>query len=259
VFVGDRGTLVVPLGAVPADFGAKPIAVPVSSGDLVIHRIAFERRGENAHLLIDFTAYRTGLFDVPPIADFPIPSSALRLSIASILTPASMGLAPPAPPLAVPGTTVLIYGTAAGLISGLLVLLGVRLFWFRRFGALRRLFLRKALIRRMRRLTVRLRAERAETALNLLSAELRSFVGRFFAIDCAAISAAEFAALPALTEVSDGAFLADLFRRMDALRFSAAAAPSAEVSSLLDAVARFITTLAERQKPERSTEHRNDL
>jgi hypothetical protein len=275
VFVGDRARLVIPLGLTFTDaepvIVSKPEELP-SAKDLLIHRIELERRGGNARLLIDFTAFAPGSLALPPLKIPALESVSLDISIpiASILEGDSMVLSDPASPLTVPGTTILIYGAITFLFLVLLLGIGLK-FWgreaFRNWGVRYR---RRRLIRFMEKVLQGLRndlsAEASEhKVLTCLSVEFRTFLSVFTGMPCHAMSAGEFINMPPLIipedEVKDsrnlesayqrvlsGAFLCGIFRRCDTLRFSGTGIARRELFDIIDEIQKVIDTLNQIEK-----------
>ncbi|MDR1804542.1 MAG: hypothetical protein LBQ94_13145 [Treponema sp.] len=261
--MGDPGRLIVPIGRAYARVEPfvwdKPDKLS-ESPDLVIRRIELERRGGVSRILIDFIAYAPGTLILPPI-EFPsqdaaVPSlSGLEIQVASILNPSQMILTEPAPPLAVPGTSLLVYGTLVFIL--LLLALGIAAsIWGRHhFSNFFERLRRKYLLRNMRRFLRRLNREcRSETSSNFetnsgnidsqeknrtpafyltrLSTEFREFLTQFTGVNCRSLTAVEFSEIALngmqfngtqfqeLTTGSAPSHLYDLFHSWDILRFS---------------------------------------
>ncbi|MDR0759937.1 MAG: hypothetical protein LBF74_07490 [Treponema sp.] len=252
VFVGDSGRLALPLStALPGVRGAvldDPGALPRAPG-LIITRVELENRGETCHLIVDFRAYTPGVIALPPIEIASLTFRGLNVHIASILEAEgnALVLSGPAPPLAVPGTMGMIYGTALGIVAfiagfALLVLRGGPA--FRRW---RDLFRRRHLLWSMGKVLRNLRLTldscgqgQAAEALDNLSREFRTFLGLFTGMNCRAMTGEEFLLLPPLTPDPAGPFLTDFFRRCDALRFSGGEIEGGCVTELLGQVRDFI-------------------
>jgi hypothetical protein len=212
VFVGDRARLVAPLHTDAEPFVLE--APELSGNAIVIHRIELERWDKGARLLIDFTAYRPGILDLPPLAilEKRIPGqtpAGLQVSIASILEGDSLVLSEPAPPLPVPGTTILIYGSFAALILMFLLVLGFRLWSRENFKHLLERFRRRALIRMLGKALRQIRKDLATLdtrksgdILTRLSGEFRNFLSLLLGMNCHAMAAGEFLDLPPLTPPS---------------------------------------------------------
>jgi hypothetical protein len=283
VFVGDRGRLVVPLE--PVFLKVPPLVIqepvfPSPPADLKVHRIELEHRGENPRLLIDFIAYAPGELILPPI-EIPLPPgleistlpsrpgyvrfTPLRLTVASILTGEALVLSPPASPLAVPGTALIIYGTVAALILLILGVIGGRLRgggllrrWGKGWRRRRLIALLKNMLRRLKRDLLRVKPGLPGTGelFGRVSGEFRSFLGLFTGVNCQALTAGEFlgfpfAAFPGEGDPSfSGSFLRDLFRRWDGLRFSGRDITGKELLGVLEELLAFLAALedAERQR-----------
>ncbi|MDR2447158.1 MAG: hypothetical protein LBD58_07710 [Treponema sp.] len=252
VFVGDRATLVAPLGTADADFQPKSIDTPETPDDLVLHTITLERKGENVQLVVEFTAYTPGEIVFPVIRAPGFPDfTGLKVAVASILEPSSMTLSAPAPPLLAPGTTSLIYGSVAIVILLLIFGIGQRLFWTNHFVNVRQRLFRGYLVICMKIFIAKLRKQLEKedaargAALDLLSAQVRRFLTRFTGIDCLAMSAAEFACL------EHGTPLSIMFRRWDTLRFNVESVSQTDIINALDDAYNYITTLDKTAPGER--------
>lgn len=263
VFVGDRARLVLPLG--PGFAAARAFVITEGlpgSEELILHRVELENRGGNPRLFIDFTAFAPGDLPIPRLK-LPVSlPEGLTIPIASILEGGSLVLAPPAPPLAVPGTSLIIYGAASLLFIAPLALAGLRLRVWKSWGAKLR---RRRLIRRMKktlkimRLGAGTREKSPEDALTGVTRGFRAFLGALTGMRCQAMSAGEFAAMPPLLENENtltaplsGAFLRALFRRCDDLRFRGSAIEPEELRGVFDEIETFIDALRaaeSRQSP----------
>jgi hypothetical protein len=244
VFVGDRATLVAPLGTAAANFQPKSIDTPETPDDLVLYTITLERKGDNVQLAIEFTAYAPGVIEFPVIRAPGFPDfTGLKVTVASILDPSSMTLSAQSPPLLAPGTASFIYGSAAIVILLLIFGVGFRLFWTNRFVNARQRLFRRYLVITMKIFIAKLRKQPEKdgaahgAALDLLSAQFRRFLTRFTGIDCLAMSAAEFAGL------EHGRPLSIMFRRWDMLRFNVESVSQSDITSALDDVYNYIAAL----------------
>ena len=269
IFVGDPGRLVVPLGQVYA--GVEPFVLENSAPvtpDLVIRRIELEHRTGTSRLLIDFIPYAPGLLSFPSV-EFPgteLPAlTGLEAQVASILDPASMTLSEPAPPMVVPGTSFLVYGTLFLVLVVLALGIGGSLWSRRHLGEIWEKLRRRHLLRLMVKFLRRLGQEGAigkngnpNYYLTLLSGEFREFLSDFTGVNCRSLSAGEFLELP-LTEdrqqwSGNPAFLCRLFRDWDTLRFSGRAVDKDDLFQALNTTEGFIIAL---DKAERSHERRD--
>jgi hypothetical protein len=242
IFVGDRGRLILGpgFGDIPPFIIDDPRQLP-QGPDITLLRLELERRRGEDRLLIDFAAFAPGQVELPPISLPQLPGVTLegyRVTIASILGNADpfnpRGAAPspvfpdpqagegmlvlsnPAPPLAVPGTALLIYGTSSLIVLALLLILGGGVWGRPYLEGLLKIHRRRRLLRLMSAIGKRLRAQipqenlpqgKTQEILRELSTEFRAFWGYFydqdrpepFALrgrDCRAMTAAEFASHP---------------------------------------------------------------
>jgi hypothetical protein len=272
IFVGDRGRLVVPLGSAFSGSEGRifrgPEELPQSE-DLVITQVELERRGGMSRLLIDFQAYAPGIIELPPIEIASYTFTGLELTISSILDAGPQGkvLSGPTPPLAAPGTAVMIYGTVLGILGFFLLLVLGRIWGLSRLRNLGMRFRRRRRIRAMGKILRRLRStllkDRSGPAgggpeaeiLGHISREFRVFLGLLCGMNCRAMVPREFLALPSLTgspedhdAVLSGEFLCDIFYRCDTLRFSGAGIKGDEVLDILDDFKRVTDALDYRER-----------
>ena len=277
LFVGDSGRLVVPLGQEFSDlepFVWESFEKLRSTAELEILRVELERRGGQTRLLIDFIPYAPGSLTFPPIElpftspsieaseEGPLVISDLTIHIASILNPARMSLAEAASPLALPGTSLLIYGTLGLILVILFIGVGGSVWGRRHFGdiweKLRRRHLLRNKIAFLRRLRYECEHNKKESPgfyLSLLSGELREFLSLFTRINCHSLSAVEFLELP-LGFPDSGNFswqddLCSIFRNWDILRFSGMDIKMTDMMQALTETGKFIMALdkAERERP----------
>jgi hypothetical protein len=273
VYVGDRCRMVCPLDPPAEDMSAfsgtsrvldQPDELPPAS-ELGVSRLDLD--GRTGVLLIDFTAYAPGLLELPPLEIGGRRFTGLRVNIGSVLD-SGTALSPSAPPLAVPGTFLIIYGTVFGLAAALLLgILGI--FWSRyHFGDLRLRFRRRRLVRAMERFLRRLRSslargriDAAET-LGRLSSEFRIFLGLFAGMNCRAMTPREFLSYPVFPgngrfsgNGEAGPVLRDLFRRCDLLRFSGEEIARAEAVDLVNEAGTLVEGLAAAVFPEGTPEN----
>ncbi|MDR2742191.1 MAG: hypothetical protein LBB98_08590 [Treponema sp.] len=260
VFVGDPGRLALPLGTVLSGIKStvldNPEELPVTPG-LIISRVELENRGENHRLLVDFTAFTPGVIELPPIEIASFTFTGLKVTVASILEAegSALVLSGPAPPLAVPGTMGMIYGTVLGVavfIAGL-VLAGLK--GGPVFRCWRERFRRRYLIRSMSRVLRYLRtvldkgnSGKASVAMDKLSTEFKTFLGLFTGMNCRAMTGEEFLFLSSLTSDPSGPFLRDFFRRCDALRFSGVEIECGYVTEMLDQAGDFIKRMEKHRE-----------
>jgi hypothetical protein len=269
VYVGDRATLVFPLTRALTKDGAitlDPRQFPASP-DIELHRVTLERRPTGGRLLVEFSAYAPGLLVLPSLEIGGERFTGLTVGISSIIGNGDAGavLSGPASPLAIPGTSLLIYGGIAAFVLSLLFLFWAP-FWGRRhLEGLIAAWKRKLLIVSMRSFEKRLRkslvkdGNQCET-LNILSREFRAFLSFVSGKNCRAMTAAELGRLPPLAAdlaaaqsadaaVLNGEFLGAFFRHCDELRFSGKAIAGGEALAALDDLRRFLAALDRAHRP----------
>jgi hypothetical protein len=256
VYVGDRAALVIPLERpLSGEALSLPSGEALSLPDLAVHRVELESRGNGGQLVIHFTAYAPGTLELPPFEAGGMFFEGIEVEIASILGSGedAAALSPPAPPLAIPGTSLLIYGTLAGAVLFMLIALWAFLWAPRRLEGWLKKWRRKRLILSLAVMERRLRKTlgRGDTTapqrgelLNVLAGEFRVFLSLLTGENCRAMTAGELSRL-SLTEFSapDGPFLGDFFRRCDDLRFSGADAAAGELLEILGDLKLFIEAL----------------
>ena len=267
IFVGDPGRLVVPLGRTLAGINPFVVEAPEKLPDtpeLRIRRLELERRGGSSRLLIDFIPYSPGLLYLPALEILApgedteaLVVTGLEVQVASILSPTQMTLSEPASPIAVPGTSFLIYGTMLILLLFLCFGIGVS-FWGRRnFREILERYHRRRLLRAM---TKFLRCLRQECSferegnegyyLTLLSGEFREFLSLFTGINCRSLTPGEFLELPlSQTALALGpVYLCWLFRNWDTLRFSGKGMEMADIFEALGEIERMIIALDKEER-----------
>jgi hypothetical protein len=252
----------------PAFVHTAPELLP-KAADLVITRIELEQRNGLARLLIDFIPYAPGIVTFPDI-EIASPAGELKVagleaSVASILNPQEAALAEPAPPLTVPGTGLLIYGSVAGILVLIFFAIGVSIWGRKHFSAFRERWRRRRLLRVMDRFLRRLRAEseggnlhRQMELFSLLSGEFREFLTIFTGVNCRILTPPEFRELhifagdPLKGDLDKGNYLYDLFRRWETLRFSGSSIGREDLLGVLDELDEFILSLTKTEKTEKA-------
>jgi len=284
IYVGDTGRLVVPLDGSFA--GVQPFVLENPENlpgepDLLIQRIELDRRGGFSRLLIDFVPFAVGTLPLPALrfaadseeaGEYFVELSGLQVQVASILDPAWMALSQPAPPLAVPGTGLLIYGSIAVALGAFLLAIAANIWGRRHFRGLwqrrrRRLLLRGILrlLRRLRREGILGKKASPQHCLARLASGFREFLSAFTGINCRALTAAEFLELPLPRRSAAGSpqpaetalepeFLCRLFRAWDALRFSGRDVEKPDLLEALKQAELFVLALQkferERRQPD---------
>lgn len=247
VYVGDRASLVLPLPGFAGDGDTEisPDLLPASP-ELIIHRVVLERRPAGYFLTIDFSAYMPGTLELPALTIAGTTFSGLHIEINSILTPDESGtvLSGPVLPLAIPGTSLLVYGTVSLLVLVILLVSWGLLWGRKRMNGWLTAWKRKRLIVSMMRIERRLRKSLAKgisrrEILDELAAEFRSFLAYFTGENCRSMTAAEIrAAIP------QGALLGGFFTRCDEIRFCGGDINGNDVLVILDDVKSFLTEIA---------------
>jgi hypothetical protein len=256
IFVGDPGRLVLPLSSALAGAGNTVLEgrdeLPKTQ-DLIVSRIELENRRGNHRLIVDFTAFAPGVLVLPPITIAGLTFTDLEVAVASILEAGgnALVLSGPAPPLTVPGTMGMIYGTALGIavfIAALVLLIfrGGPAFrqWRERFSRRRVIRSMGRVLRYLRNILDKEGPGSASGVLDRLSGEFKTFLVFFTGTNCRAMTGEEFLFLPSLTLEPSGPFLRDFFRRCEALRFSGVEIKSGDVTALLNQVEDFIGKMA---------------
>ena len=256
VFVGDRAILIVPVWGFPGqgDTELPPAQLP-GSRDVDIHRVALERRPGGNRLAVEFVAFAPGILELPPIEVAGETFEGLTVRISSVLGPSEPPiLSPPALPLAVPGTALLVYGTIAAIVLSLLFASLVSLkgpLWFRGLLiAWRRRRMISAMLGAERRLRKALAKGAApRPVLDELSGEFRAFLSGFSGENCLAMTAREIGRLPpprtpdGRVEYWDGEFLERFFARCDRVRFSGRAVGGNDALEIMGELGGFLQAL----------------
>jgi len=254
VFVGDRATLIVPVHGFTGqgDTEIPPGQIPYSPY-IDIHRVALERRPGGNRLAVEFAAFAPGVLELPPLEVAGTVFGGLTVEISSVLgTSEPPILSPPAPPLAVPGTALLVYGTIAVLVLFILLVSLVSLkghLWLRDWFAA---WKRRRMIGAMLGIERRLRKALAKGAvprevLDRLSGEFRGFLANFTGENCLAMTASEIGRIgfPSSlgAESRDGEFLRGFFDRCDRVRFSGHAIGRDETLAIIDELKGFLVAM----------------
>ena len=251
VYVGDRASLVLPLPGFFGDGNTKIIS-EYSSEDIDIHQVMLERRPTGIFLTVEFSAYTPGVLELPPIEIAGRIFSGLRVEISSILSPDESGLvlSGPALPLAIPGSSLLVFGTMSVIILSLLLASWALLWGRKRLRGWFAAWKRKRLLGAMRVTERRLRRALGKGVdrrriLDTLSVEFRNFLTWFTGENYRVMTAAEicrFNTKEAL--VPDGAVLGSFFTQCDSIRFNGSEIGSDETLTLLDDLRQFLAEIA---------------
>jgi hypothetical protein len=235
----------------------EPQLFPLSP-DIELHRVLLEYRSSGSRLVVEFSAYVPGTLELPPLEIGGKRFASLRVEISSVIGSGENGavLAGPAPPLAVPGASLLIYGAMGGFVLFLLLALWAGIWgrrrmvgWITRWKRGRLVVSMWGIEKRLRKMLLKEGSRRE--ILNTLSGEFRSFLTFFTGENCRAMTAAEIGGvsleLPAPGNEAGpelgGGFLEAFFRRCDELRFSGSGIGTEDVLALLGDLRRFLKTL----------------
>jgi len=250
VYVGDRASLILPLPGFAVKEDSETASVVSPSGDIDIHRALLERRPVGSRLTVEFTAYAPGILELPSIVIAGEVFNGLTIEISSILEhdPSGKVLSGPALPLAIPGTSLLVYGSVISIF--LLLSIG---FWILIWGRKSikgwiAAWERKRLLAGMRGMEKRLRKtlvrddDTYRNILDALSREFRGFLSRFTGEHCHAMTASEFTNIESQVNRE---FLKDFFSRCDGIRFRAEEINKNDALSMLDDLKQFLAGLSD--------------
>ncbi|MDR0315771.1 MAG: hypothetical protein LBH97_02600 [Treponema sp.] len=269
VYVGDRATLILPFtsihvaGARETSIALDPNFFPFSA-DIEFYRIMVEHRSSGSRLVVEFSAYAPGILELPPIEIDGELFTGIKIEITSIIGSGESGavLSGPALPLAIPGTSLLIYGTMSAAILILLLVLWLRLRgrgflkgWIDKWRRKQLIISMSAIEKRLRRALLK-KDENQRDILNTLSGEFRAFLSFFTGENCRAMTAREIGHIPqgsliqwqpdaaddAYRELS-GHFLEYFFYRCDSLRFSGSEIQRDDTLAMLGDLRRFLVAL----------------
>ena len=251
IFVGDPAVLIIPLPPSTGDSGDIVLASEFpQDANIDIHRIILERRLSGGRLLIEFTAFTTGVLQLPAFEIGGEIFSGLSVTVNSVIGAGSAPvLSGPASSLAMPGTAFLLYGSMS--IFVFLILMTI---WFLLKGRvlLRELYKkykRRMLFSSMKKTEKRLHKALLKGAdkraiLDEISLVFREFLCVFTGSNCLSMTAAELESLPGFSLLS----LGDFFRACDKLRFCGADAASRDILRLLDDLRRFLDSFESGEK-----------
>jgi len=260
IFIGDSAILIVPLLPSTGDYGDIIISGDFPCDENIdFRRIVLERRPSGGRLLIEFSAYSTGVLEMPVFEIGGQIFSGLSFTVSSLIggTNAPV-LSGPASSLAMPGSAFLLYGSLSLFI--LLILFAI---WFFLKG---RVFLR-LLYKKYKRLILFASMKKTEKRLQRalakdiekrlildeISLKFREFLCDFTENNCFSMTASEF------ENLSSGKFLPqnfnfiplkDFFRACDEYRFSGASVSSQDILDLLDDLRGFLESFKNAGKLE---------
>ena len=263
VYVGDRASLIIPL---PGHTITDNIAIDLNQlpvlEEIIIHSILLERRPAGSRLLIEFSAFAPGVLYLPELALDDKIFEGLKVEISSILEMDNMGmvLSGPAPPLAMPGTSLLIFGAISITIVLLIFCLWISIRGRKTIRILKDVWHRRQIFSWALKAEKRLRRELLNEIslrhiLDTLSATFRSFLSFFSGQNCQAMTAEELGSLNLVQNAPDSkndSFLKDFFLRCDKLRFSGSKIQNSNAESLLDEFKTFILVMKAETKKKRA-------
>jgi hypothetical protein len=249
VYVGDRASLILPLPGFAVKEDSETASIVSASADIEIHRVFLERRPVGSRLTVEFTAYAPGILELPSIVIAGEVFNGLKIEISSVLERNASGrvLSGPAPPLAIPGTSILVYGTIISILCCLSIAFWVLIWGRKRIKDWLAVWEKKRLLAGMMSIEKRLRKSLAKgddtyrNILDALSREFRSFLSRFTGERCHAMTAVEFANIESLINKE---FLKDFFRRCDGIRFGGGEINRNTAMSMLDDLKQFLAALS---------------
>jgi hypothetical protein len=261
IYVGDPAVLVLPLPGQARDGGDVVLTAPQadfpSNANIIFHRITLEKRAAASRLMIEFTAFTTGVIELPAIEIEGELFSGLTVSVNSIvdsrLPPVLSG---PASALAMPGTALMLYGSMTAfaffiLLSIWFALRGRRFLkeWNKKWRRYRLFASMKKTEKRLQRAAARGTDKRI--ILDKLSEQFRIFLSFFTDRNCRAMTAREFGKLPPeffQAQELDPEFLTNFFQTCDSLRFSGVNIDSRDITKLLDDLRLFLGALENSKK-----------
>jgi len=249
VYVGDKASLILPLPGFAVKEDSETASIVSPSADIEIHRALLERRPVGSRLTVEFTAYTPGILELPSIVIAGEVFSGLTIEISSILEHDASGrvLSDPAPPLAIPGTSLLVYGTIISILFFLSLAFWILLWGRKSIKGWLAVWEKKRLLNGMKGVEKRLRRTMARNddtyrnILDALSKEFRGFLSHFTGEQCRAMTAIEFAN----SELQmNREFLKDFFKRCDGIRFSGGEINKKDALSMLDDLKKFLAELS---------------
>jgi len=273
IYVGDPATLVLNL---PATSHNRADIILTKNDSLLngynfpsdenidFHRIILEQRTVGSRLMIEFTAFVTGLIELPVIEIDDAVFTGLTVTVNSLINNRSdRVLSGAASTLAMPGTAFMLYGSMAAF-----VVLVLSVIWFAvkgrtLFRELKEKWKRWRLftgIRKIKKHLLKAEAKGTEKRLILdkLSAETRNFLSVLTGNNCRAMTAREFEMMPAdtFTDQSQTIKFAEFFKHCDDLRFSGKNIDSRDILQLLADLDQFIDILEKSKRKDSPMEEK---
>jgi hypothetical protein len=249
VFVGDAGRLVVPLAGFAHAAGQTNATMtdrlPFNE-NVIIKRVEIDVRAKQ--LLIDFTAFKPGVLEIPAISwgsgtwMEAIELPPLKVEIASILEREgySIILSPPEKPLAAPGTFVMISGGTVACIAltvaaVFLTVNGPR--HFHRFAE--RLRIRLLIYRTERAIqktqyALTMGRMGTKEGITTVGEVFKSFLSAFYRKDYASYAAEDFLSDILFSGSESGGAVYRIFATCDKLKFSPARIEPDDAKTLIE-------------------------
>ena len=259
VSVGDRANLLLPLPGFFNEGDEDIIGEQLYySADIDIHQVVLERRLGGNRLLIEFTAFRPGIIELPAIEAGGEVFYGLRVEIRSVLDAGDSErvMSGPAGPLAIPGTSFLVYGSISAMVAALLLVLWAMLWGRRQTSYLFEVWKRWRLLTAMWGIEKRLRKALARGSakreiLDRLSGEFRTFLSYYTGKNCRAMTASDFdrcVVFEGYSKAPDNELLGRFFSRCDWIRFRGSEIGSKETQELLTELRIFLTILSRTKR-----------
>jgi hypothetical protein len=263
IYVGDPAIFVLPLPAAAQNYNDFILTAKSLDADFLpqdpnidFHKITLERRTTGSRLVIEFTAFATGILEFPAIEIGGEYFEGLSILVHSLIDGNSTPvLSISASSLAMPGTAVMLYASMA-----IIVFLILFIIWFVVKGRIILRELRKKLKRRRLFVSIKKTEKRLQKAiikgtdkrliLDIISDEFKNFLSVLTNNNCRAMTAREFAnqfeLLPpeySIAQKNNSAFLGKFFGKCDEMRFSGINIDSKDIILLLDDMRYFIVEL----------------
>jgi len=264
IYVGDSASFVLPL---PASLQDEDFVITSYDKDLLpsdpnidFHRIILERRAAGGRLIVEFTPFAAGVLKLPDIEIGGDCFSGFTVTVNSLIDSRSAPvLSAPASALAMPGTTIMLYGSMAVIV---ILILSALWFIFKGravIGKLREELKRRRLFKSIKNTEKTLYRQVLKGAekrkiLDKLSNEFKKFLSILIGHNCRAMTAREFteffSKLPQqfLAQEDSVFFIGDFFRRCDELRFSGSEIDKQAVIVLLSELHNFTYALENKEK-----------
>jgi len=282
IFVGDFATLILEFPAEEQNnnqTGVGDIILTPQSGfmpsdpDIDFHRIKLERSVTGKKLLIEFSAFIPGKIELPVIEIGGENFAGITITVSSVIDEhSSHVLSGAATALAIPGTSLMLYGTLVIIIFLIIIML---LFFTKGRSFIKKLIQKWKFIRlfnSMRKIEKQLRREilkdiEKRVILDKLSDEFRIFLSNLIGINCRVKTAHEFERLDFTNSTFKNTVhinlvctttLPTFFRTLDNIRFSGDTIDSQNINKLLDDLNSFLTAFENADKNEKDKNEKKE-